>query len=115
MKNAPAITTSRGRGRTAVGAAKSTRSRTTIPLTPRLHRLACALLRRPHSTRELQDCIPANNAPQYIATLRARCGLAIPCEHIKFTAVDGAPSWFGRYSLTAQDRNTLRKLVGGQR
>lgn len=115
MKNAPTIEQSRGRGRTAAGAAKSTASPTPSPLTPRLYRLGRALLRGPRTVRELMPIVPSNNPAEYVSQLRTDYGLTVICEHVPFMTVDGTKSWFGRYRLTTDDRAKLRALVGGRR
>lgn len=93
------------------------RRRNSSKFTPRLHRLASALLAGPRTVRELMDVLPSNNVPEYIKQLREQHGLTIPCEHVKFITVDSVPSWFGRYNLTAEDRQTLNwrlNAEGGQ-
>jgi hypothetical protein len=83
----------------------------TSTLSPRLHRLACALLRRPHSSRELIDVIPTNNPPVYVAQLRRECGLTVGCKTVRYFTVDGSPSWYGLYHLTQSDKEKLQGRV----
>lgn len=75
-------------------------------LSPRLARLASALLARPQTVRELIDTIPTNNVSAYVQQLR-HYGLSIPCESVSFITCDGRRSWHGRYDLTAADRSKL--------
>ena len=83
----------------------------TSTLSPRLHRLACALLRRPHSSRELIDVIPTNNPPEYVAQLRREYGLTVGRKTVKYFTVDGKRSWYGLYQLTQSDREKLQGRV----
>lgn len=76
-------------------------------LCPRHQRLILALLKRPHSTRELIDAIPTNNVSEYVTTLRNRYRLDIPCEDVPYTTIDSRPSTYGLYSLTSSDRKKL--------
>lgn len=84
-------------------------------LSPRLHRLAIALLRAQNgvTVRELMAVIPTNNPSQYVTELRRRYQLCIPMEPISSVTVDGERSWFGLYHLTPSDRETLRELTDG--
>lgn len=82
-------------------------------LPPRLQRLAIALLRRPHTIRELIDIVPSNNPAEYVSQLREGYGLTIICEHVRFVTVDGNTSWHGRYHLTPADREKLGEILGG--
>lgn len=83
------------------------------PLSPRLRRLALALLDSPQGvTREEADRIaPASNGPHYIHFLRTKLGLEIPCERVPFTTRDGEGSWYGLYRLTRKDRKALREML----
>ncbi len=80
-------------------------------LPPRLQRLAAALLRKPHTVRELAEIIPSNNPPEYVALLRRKCGLTVGCESVKYLTVDGNQSWYGLYNLTQSDREKLQGRV----
>lgn len=82
------------------------------PLSPRNQRLLKALLCGPQSTRDLIDAIPANNASQYVSTLRKCFGFEIPLEEVRFTTIDGKPSWYGSYHLTERDREKASELLG---
>lgn len=88
-------------------AALNTRTHS-IKLSPRLERLAKALLIGPVTREEADHIAPASNSPQYIAVLRSRLGLSLPCERVPFTTKDGLSSWYGRYHATASDRDKLR-------
>lgn len=112
MKNA----LRRGRVDTAADTAYSTAPPQAPPLlTPRLQRLAAALLRGPQTVRELERVIPSTCAPSYIAKLRHCYGLSITCEVVPFLTVDNAKAWYGRYHLAAADRGRLERLLGGPR
>lgn len=78
---------------------------------PRLRRLAWALLERPRTVRELCLIVPSNNAAEYVRQLRSEYGLTIPCEHISFVTIDGNMSWYGKYSLTEGDRERLEQIL----
>jgi hypothetical protein len=113
MKKRPPTDNQKGRfSKADPSQAKPTLSSRFKSLPARFRRLAHALLERPCSTRELKDILPANNGPHYIAMLRKR-GLTIPCERIRFITKDGVPSWYGRYSLTDDDKAKLSVMFGG--
>jgi hypothetical protein len=76
-------------------------------ISPRLRRLALALLQQPRTVRELCDTIPTNNPAEYIRQLRHEFGLTVVCEHVSFVTIDGNQSWHGRYHLTDDDRVKL--------
>lgn len=78
-------------------------------LTPRLKRLARALLDNPAGlSREACDrATPCSNSPEYVSQLRERLALAIPCEMVPFVTIDGADSKRGVYHLTRTDRERL--------
>lgn len=98
----------RGRGDRAGRTANPTAKPLKKPFSPRLARLARALLDGPCTVRELTAIIPANNPPEYVSQLREDYGLAIPCERVPFITADGHKSWYGLYSLTGRDRKRLR-------
>lgn len=78
-------------------------------LTPRLQRLLHALVANP-SGLSREDCdrvTPCSNSPQYIATLRQRCSLSIPCFLQKYVTKDGFQGAYGIYRLTENDRCKL--------
>lgn len=81
-------------------------------LSPRLQRLCKSLLSRPRTCRELIDIIPTNNPALYVATLRRQHGLVVPVENVKFTTSDGVKSWYGKYHLTARDKQKAKRLIG---
>lgn len=83
--------------------------KSTLP--PRLRRLSLALLKQPHTIRDLEDVIPANNPAEYVRQLRSCYCLKVPCLRISSTTVDGAPSWYGCYHLTSYDREKLQRLI----
>lgn len=82
-------------------------------LTPRLMRLAKALMANPHGLpREAADrATPASNSPEYIRQLRERLNLVIPCEMVPFTNSDGEASKRGVYHLTADDYKKLAEVL----
>ena len=90
----------------AQGADENTQ-RNSIKLSKRMHRLASALLERPHTVRELIDVIPTNNPAEYIKQLRSSYSLSIPCERIPFVTIDSMHSWHGEYYLTQTDREKV--------
>jgi hypothetical protein len=98
---APAPADPRGRAFQATDAINTT------TISPRLRRLATALLQRPRTVRELCDTIPTNNPAEYVRQLRQEFRLTIPCEHVSFTTIDGTASWHGKYHLTVDDRQKL--------
>lgn len=77
-------------------------------LCPRSFRLAIALLNRPLSRESCDRIAPASNSPHYIAELRRRWGLTLPCERIAFVTSDGVASWYGRYYATPRDKERIR-------
>lgn len=91
--------------------ANQNRRRNNTKFTPRLHRLATALLAGPCSVRDLMDLLPSNNVPEYIRQLRALLALTIPCNHVKFVNVDSVSSWYGVYTLTNEDRAKLQAAI----
>lgn len=82
-----------------------------IKLSPRLERLAKALLIGPVTREEADSIAPASNSPQYIAVLRSKLGLALPCERVPFITKDGLSSWYGCYHATASDRDKIRFVL----
>ncbi|KJU80829.1 hypothetical protein N619_03315 [Ectopseudomonas oleovorans] len=78
-------------------------------LTPRLQRLLRALVANPNglSREECDSATPCSNSPQYIAILRQRCNLTIPCHRHKFVTIDGLHGAYGVYQLTAGDMTKL--------
>src|SRR5690606_20681380 len=91
------------------------RRRNSTKITPRLHRLAYALLSGPRTVRELTDIIPTNNPAEYVRQLRAAFGLAIDCERIESHSQNPESRWYGRYYLTAVDREKLSKALAESR
>jgi|GEM_PF-6144905 len=87
----------------------------TTKFTPRLHRLAYALLSGPRTIRELSDILPTNNPAEYVRQLRAAFGLAIPCERIDSHSQNPESSWYGRYYLATGDREKLSKALAESR
>ncbi len=78
-------------------------------LTPRLKRLARALLDNPAglSREQVDQVTPCSNGPEYVRQLKYRLGLTLPTKRITFTTVDGVKSWYGRYYLTPTDQERL--------
>lgn len=97
----------------AAGAEGQIETHRKYKLTPRLMRLAKALLAHPAGLpREAADrATPASNSPEYIRQLRDRLGLDIPCEMVAFTTCDGEESKRGVYHLTALDREKLARAM----
>lgn len=91
--------------------ANQNRRHNSTKFTPRLHRLASALLAGPRSVRDLMDLLPSNNVPEYIRQLRALLTLTIPCKHVKFITRDSFSSWYGVYTLTPEDRAKLQAAI----
>lgn len=91
--------------------ANQNRPRNSTKFTPRLHRLASALLERPRAIRDLIDVIPTNNPAEYVKQLRRCHGLSIPCQWVKFTTCDGEKSRLGIYHVTESDAAVLQELV----
>lgn len=95
----------------AQGSNQTTRRHPT-KLTPRLKRLARALINGPISTFALKDLIPANNAPAYVSTLKQKANIEIHCEHVPCVTADGESSWYGIYSIRNDDQKKLIELIG---
>ncbi len=91
------------------GTSQNTLHRKNIKLTPRLQRLGKAFLAIPGGlSREQVDRVtPCSNGPHYVALLAKRIGARIICDHVRFTTIDGDPSWHGHYRLTPEARQRL--------
>lgn len=84
---------------------------TIAPPTPRQRRLLEALALGPVSREDADRIAPATNGPHFIGTLRRAYRLAIPCERIPCTTIDGDPSWCGLYVPTAADRRSIASIL----
>ncbi|WP_157278229.1 hypothetical protein [Methyloversatilis thermotolerans] len=77
---------------------------------PRMRRLLQRLLSGPCDREALDRAIGSSNSPDVISRLRAK-GFALPCESIKGIDRDGLAIRWGRYSLTAADRERIARVV----
>lgn len=86
-------------------------SQSALPVrNPRERRLLRRLLGGPCDREPLDRAIGASNTPDIVFRLRAR-GFDIPCESIKGVDRDGVAVRWGRYSLTAADRERIARVV----
>jgi hypothetical protein len=76
-------------------------------VTERQGRAVAALLRGAVMREGVDKIAGCSNGPALIKELRG-LGLVLPCERVRATDRDGKPCRPGRYSLTDEDRETLR-------
>lgn len=96
---------------TIAGLTSKTNQFNNSKLTPRLHRLARALLTKPQTVRDLIDATKSNNPAEYIRQLRTSYGLSIPCDRVKYITYDGESSWYGLYRLSDADKEKLQAVL----
>ena len=77
----------------------------------RLIRLAAALAKGPVTREQADRIAPASNGPDYVRRLRRKLDIKVKCDRIPCTMKDGEPSWYGRYTLTREERAKLRAFV----
>lgn len=86
-------------------------SQTDLPVrNPRERRLLLRLQSGPCDREVLDGAIGATNTPDVVFRLRSR-GFALPCERIEGTDRDGCKVRWGRYSLTAGDRELAARVA----
>lgn len=74
---------------------------------PRHFRILTALLARNRSREELDRIAGVSNSPDEIFQLRGK-GLELPCHRVQGRDCDDAPTQYGVYSLTPDDRQIAR-------
>lgn len=78
---------------------------------PRQRRALSALLPRPLTRKQLDEVVGCNNSPDLVMKLR-EFGLQIPCTRQPVVDRDGKMTWYGIYSLTAEDKTIARTALG---